>query len=405
MSFKEVSSLRKEGKLAEALELAEKDYAASQDRWSASALFWVYYSIVKSKNPEPFGQLWEIGEKLLSLSEQMEVDEIVSQSLENSLVHISSQCTKSCRTGSASEDLLVFLTASVKRFPDNVFLIRALAMARRSSGDNEAALSLFRRVLKMKNDGYLWGELYDFVEDEAVRESALCKALLAQPKPEFTGKIRLKLSCVLIRSKDYGHAAYELKQYEETYKRNSWHLSADYFKILRFIPSGTVPLKTGKPFYTSHVSVAEEFVYQDIPAQVMVPLQLRSGKPKGGKPGVKRLVLADRKGREVNVPLSKAGVGEKDCMDRAYEVRSSKVGNGPRQIVSCVPLASFPEWKDDVRVFSGSPVSKKDRSGNAYCLVGECFVSPQMAPRLSLSGEATVVAVRKNGRWRATSIL
>lgn len=405
MSFKEVSSLRKEGKLSEALELAGKDYAASQDRWSASALFWVYYSILKSKNPESFGQLWEMGEKMLALSEQMEVDEIVSQSLENSLVHISSQCTRSCRTGSASEDLLGFLAASVKRFPDNVFLIRALAMARRSSGDNESALSLFRRVLKMKNDGYLWGELYDFVEDEAVRESALCKALLAQPKPEFTGKIRLKLSCVLIRAKDYGRAAYELKQYEDTYKRNSWHLSADYFKILRFIPSGTVPVKTGKQFYASRVSVAEAFVYQDIPTQVMVPLQLRSGKPKGGKPGIKRLVLADRKGRVVNVPLSKAGACEKDCMDRAYEVRSSKAGNGPRQIVSCVPRASFPEWKDEVRVFSGSPVSKKDRSGNAYCLVGECFVAPQMAPRLSPSGEATVVAVRKNGRWRATFIL
>ena len=407
MSFKEVSSLRKEGKLSDALELAEKDYAQSQDRWSAASLFWVYFSILKSKNPEAFGKLWKMGEKMLSLSEQMEVDDIVSQSLENSLVHISGHCVRLCRLGgdAAPESMLGFLSSAVKRFPDNVFLIRALAAAQRSSGNNEAALSSFRRVLKMKNDGYLWGELYDFVEDDAVRESALCKAMLAQPKPEFTGKIRLKLSCVLIRAKDYGRAAYELKQYEDTYKRNSWHLSADYFKILRFIPSGTVQVKTGKQYYSSHVSLVEEFVYQDIPSQLMVPLLLRPGKPKGGRPGVGWLILADRKGRVVNVALSKAGVSEGNCMDRAFEVRSSKSGGGPRQIVSCVPQASLPEWRDDVRIFSGKAVSKKDRSGNAYALVGECFVSPQMASRIDAFKEASVVAVRKNGRWRATFIL
>lgn len=41
MGFKEVMALRQEGKLDEALLLAREDYAAQQDQWSASALFWV----------------------------------------------------------------------------------------------------------------------------------------------------------------------------------------------------------------------------------------------------------------------------------------------------------------------------------------------------------------------------
>lgn len=40
--------MRKGGNLPAALEMAREDFAASPDRWSASALFWVYYSIAAS---------------------------------------------------------------------------------------------------------------------------------------------------------------------------------------------------------------------------------------------------------------------------------------------------------------------------------------------------------------------
>ena len=40
MSFREVTSLRKEGRLNEALDMARADYSFSIDNYSASALFW-----------------------------------------------------------------------------------------------------------------------------------------------------------------------------------------------------------------------------------------------------------------------------------------------------------------------------------------------------------------------------
>jgi len=41
MSFREVTALRKGGKLKEAYEMAEADFRAEDSEWSRSALFWV----------------------------------------------------------------------------------------------------------------------------------------------------------------------------------------------------------------------------------------------------------------------------------------------------------------------------------------------------------------------------
>lgn len=49
MSFKLVTSLRKSGDIVSALEMARKDYAASKDHYSASALFWTLRVVCENK--------------------------------------------------------------------------------------------------------------------------------------------------------------------------------------------------------------------------------------------------------------------------------------------------------------------------------------------------------------------
>ena len=49
MSFKLVTSLRKSGDIASALEMARNDYAASKDQYSASALFWTLKVVCENK--------------------------------------------------------------------------------------------------------------------------------------------------------------------------------------------------------------------------------------------------------------------------------------------------------------------------------------------------------------------
>ena len=47
MAFKEVTQLRKNGQLAEALQMAKADLELEQNNWTYSALFWVYNDMCK----------------------------------------------------------------------------------------------------------------------------------------------------------------------------------------------------------------------------------------------------------------------------------------------------------------------------------------------------------------------
>ena len=77
-----------------------------------------------------------------------------------------------------------------------------------------------------------------------------------------------------------------------------------------------------------------------------------------------KIVLSDKKGRVLSIPFSKAGASVSNCMKMSYNVRSYKLESGSRRIVSCIAADEFPEWRDDVRCFSGSVVLRTDRTGN-----------------------------------------
>ena len=401
MSFKEVTSLRKEGKLSEALSMALADFEQSADKWTASALFWVYYAL--SKADDKLGiENWKIGSEMLSLGEYMPGEEIVEKNLSVAVVRMACDCARRFKSSSvASDDEMAFLKSAQKRFPDEVFLIRALALGYSSRGEKDKAISLFRRLLKVKNDAYLWAELYDFIEDDSLRLSVLCKALLHQPKPEYTGKIRQKLACVLIRAKDYAHAAYELEVFRETYLSNSWALGQEYSRIAGHIPPGVRPVKTGTDFYSANTARADSFVFEDLPQTQYVPVVLKERTNRKGKK-VKEMILAELRGRVIFVPVAAAKVSEENYRDFSYLVRSEKLPKGGRRIISCEKSQDSPSWATDIRHFEGEAKFKTDRNGARFALVGKCFVAPQMVSRLapdktSISG----VALRKNGKWRA----
>ncbi len=405
MSFKEVTSLRKEGKLSEALSMALADFEQSADKWTASALFWVYYAL--SKADDKLGlEDWKIGSEMLSLGGYMPGEEIVEKNLSIVVVRVACDCARRFKSSSAAgDDEMAFLKSAREKFPDEIFLIRALALGYSSRGEKDKALSLFRRILKVKNDAYLWTELYDFIEDDSLRLSVLCKALLLQPRPEFTGKIRQKLSCVLIRRKDYAHAAYELKVFRETYLSNSWALGQDYQKIAGHIPPGVQPVRTGPDFYSANTAQAEAFVFEDLPLTQYIPVAFKERTNRKGKK-VKEMVLADSKGRIIFVPFAAAKAPEENYRDFSYLVRSEKQPKGGRRIISCEKSQMLPSWTIDIRYFDGEAKFKTDCNGARFALVGKCFIAPQMVSRLasdktSISG----VAMRKNGKWRAIYLL
>lgn len=324
------------------------------------------------------------------------------------LTRLAGVCTRSLKSASGvpEDEEIDFLRAAEAGFPDDVFVARALAWAYLRAGRSGEAVSLFRKILRRKNDAYLWGELYDFINDDRIREAALCKALLLQPKPEFTGNLRLKLACVLIRKGDYARAAFELGLYEETYRRNRWTPASEYHRIMKFIPAGTAPVATGRKYYSEMAAPAGDFIFQEFPRVVYVPVALSERKSRKGNGVRKDIVLVSENGRVVLAPLSMAQVSAENYMEYSFTVQAVSQPKGGRRIVSCVKSEDSPDWKGSIRVFRGTVRFKTDRNGSRYGMLDGCFIPPQIAARMSPeTAEASVAGLLKNGKWKAVYLL
>ncbi len=401
MSFKEVTALRKSGKLQLALEMAKADFSAMPNKWSASSLFWVYFYITKIDDFLGLSP-WFVGRELLSLSLYLQDDEVILKSLPLVMTRLAGECTRGLKSAlTVPEDELQFLKEAKSRFPEDVFVVRALAWAYNRSGQSAAAITLFRDILRKKNDAYLWGELYDFVRDDEIREAALCKALLLQSKPEFTGNLRLKLACVLIRKGDYAGAASELAIYEDTYRKNKWALADEYRKIMKFIPKGTMPIVRDKKYYSKSAASVEEFIFPDVRKVTYIPMALSGRKSRNGKKSGMNVVLVDMKGRVLLAPLAPLKVSLDDYMRYSFILQ---VVN--KRIISCVKSEELPAWKKSVRIVSGSVVFKVDKNGSRYGMLDHCFIPPQIVSRMSQGVESvSFVAFQKDGKWKATYLL
>ena len=365
-------------------------------------MFWVYYSIAKADDRLNLPE-WKIGSEMLSLLRHMQNDDVVSKSLSLTIVRLACDCTRRFKSHqTACDEEIRFLTSAMKVYPDEVFVLRALAWAYRGAGQKDKALSLFRRILKVKNDAYLWSEVYDFVDDGSVKLSVLCKALLLQPKPEYTGKIRLNLAKELVGLRDYGRALYELNIYHDTYSRNAWTIAPEYSRIVGTIPAGTSPKKTGREFYSGYAEVTNEYIFQDVPPAQYIPVCLSERQSDGSA----RLVLADRKGRGLLASLAAAGVSSQDYARFSYFVRSSRSQTGGRRIISCKKSDDIPSWRNNISCFTGNITLKTDRDGSQYGIIGQCFIPPQLVARLKPGqSKISVVGVRKDGKWKATFLL
>ena len=159
---------------------------------------------------------------------------------------------------------------AIEKYPEDDQFPRYLAKAYLLWGNKDLAIQEYRNLLIKNNKFYLWKELSLITNDRELKYSALCKAILSEPKDEFLGEVHLLLANLLIEDEKFDRALNELNQYASTYARNSWPFKSSYFETQQKIPQGTQPLQSNLDFYQEHSSVAEEFVYSDIPWTVMV---------------------------------------------------------------------------------------------------------------------------------------
>lgn len=251
-------------------------------------------------------QTTEGGEEMPSLVERF--SKVYHDSLSVAASHV---------PDAAFEELLLQV---VSKYRDNDQSTRHLAQAYVQWGRKEDAEKEYRKLLLSLNKFYVWHELSQIVDNEELKLSALCKAILSQPKDEFLGEIHLELAALLIRAKAYPEALCELNTYAATYSRNGWRPKDKYRILSQQIPAATIPNQDNKELYDSHLTVAEEFVYADIPWTLMTVMNVFDRENENGKKS-KLARLVSSEGKSVVVNAKMLGINLNKALQQCFDVK------------------------------------------------------------------------------------
>lgn len=136
----------------------------------------------------------------------------------------------------------IFHKAFVKA-PNYKGNLRHLAQMHALVGQNDKAISLYKRMLLRYHDSYLYVELSKLVTDEKLRLALCCMAVVRQRRPEYAARYHLELA---VRLKvGYPHrAAYELQRYIEIRQHLRQPVSAFAQRMQRAL-QGVVPVTAG----------------------------------------------------------------------------------------------------------------------------------------------------------------
>lgn len=209
----------------------------------------------------------------------------------------------------ACDKFISLLKQSVEKYKDEQ-TERNLALVYAATNQKDKALIIYRKLLLSLDRFYVWKELADVADEDELKISALCKAILSEPKDDFLGEVHLSLAKLLNKKWLYEQAKCELNKYKETYEKNKWRLKSEYSILLNEIPSDTQSVNNNQEFYNSHLEAAEEFVYSDINWETMFITQLYTQKNDDGKE-IKKAKLVSVKGNEM--PIKQKQLQPPDC--------------------------------------------------------------------------------------------
>ena len=230
----------------------------------------------------------------------------------------------------ASDDFISLLKQSVNKFKDEQ-TERNLAFIYVAKNQEEKALTIYRQLLLKLNRFYVWKELSDVVDNENLKISALCKAVLSEPKEEFLGEIHLILARLLIDKGLEPEAKCELNTYYNTYQKNGWKIKNEYNDILNQLHDSVVAKDNNKPFYLANIQDVEDFVYAEIEWETafVSDIYIQNTETKSTKKA--KLVLAD--GRSFSIKQSKLDVKSNDIIGMCFDIKIHSDETGKDSIV------------------------------------------------------------------------
>jgi len=163
--------------------------------------------------------------------------------------------------------ILPLYEEALKKFNDDIWILREYATLLNKVGDNRKAIELYKKiVLELSDQAYIWSEFSKLLSstDIEVAISMLCKAISIQKNEDFLGDIHLNLAKLLIEKDKLIEAKTELTIYKMHREKKGWKLS-DEFNILYNQLDEIEEKNNNSSFYRENINLCEEYIYSDIP--------------------------------------------------------------------------------------------------------------------------------------------
>ena len=160
----------------------------------------------------------------------------------------------------------------VETHPEYVYPPYYLGKLLLSTGEKEVALQKFLPFAKRKkNDFWVWELLAETQDNEEIKISCLCKALLCKAPEKMLVKVHQHLAKLLIENKYYDEAKFEISKVIDIRKKEGWRIPDDieYWKSEQWYLQ-CKNLKNNYRFYKQNKKSAENLLYLDIPEKIAI---------------------------------------------------------------------------------------------------------------------------------------
>lgn len=143
----------------------------------------------------------------------------------------------------------------------------------------EAADAARNFVKRRQHEFWAWSMLADLVEDDDLKLSCYCRALICKTDPSFYYKIRQKLAALMVERGELENAKKEYELIELTAKRKGWHIPPKVAEIMQQPWYGeTDASESNFKYYFSHLGPAEEFLTGDVPETALIVVKFNPQK-------------------------------------------------------------------------------------------------------------------------------
>lgn len=177
----------------------------------------------------------------------------------------------SAENGLASaEDLTHFiyeLDMLLETHPEFQYTLYQKTLLLKALGRMEEAVTTAREFVKRhQNEYWAWSMLGDIVDEDSLRLSCYCRALLCRAEPGFLTKVRQKAGIMMYQLGEYPAAKREFEDVLALHETKGWHVPP---KIAEFARepwfASTQAYDTNVPYYRAHLGETESFLFGGAP--------------------------------------------------------------------------------------------------------------------------------------------